>query len=164
MPEVGPGQWLSRATATWLDASALAAIACCPTTLLWLPAEAYALRLKLTHLRTLSRRARLLDTLPQLVGCSPAALRSLAHAAVVSCHFPGARLAREGGACKGLLVLSSGSAKEKVAVDQGEGSEASADYGAPEVRAQPSAQRRAAYGSAGRADEAGDARARDPRA
>jgi hypothetical protein len=110
-PEVEPGHCLSFASVTWLDPRTVAAAACGPLQLLRLPAQAYGEHAKLSHLRVLSRRAATLGSLPLLHGCDAPVLRALAHAAVSAQHRPGATLAREGSECKGLIVLTKGSAR-----------------------------------------------------
>lgn len=124
-PELEPGHCLSFASVTWLDPRTVAAAACGPVQLLRLPAQAYGMHAKLSHLRVLSRRAATLCSLSLLNGCGASALRSLAHAAVSAQHRPGKILAREGSACKGLIVLTKGSASVCITVDGGGGAAAS---------------------------------------
>lgn len=115
-PEVEAGSILSFSSVTWLEPRTVAAAACGPVQVLRLPARMFAERLKLSHLRMLSRRTAMLASLPLFDGCGAQVLRSLAHACVSVQHKQGEILAREGSVCEGLLVLLKGSARVSIKV------------------------------------------------
>ena len=105
---LGPGECLSQASLTWLQPLAFAAVARTDVQILELPAAPFAKRLQLPLLQVLRRREDLLSELPLLRQCPHAGLRALAHAGLERVHANGAPILREGDACEGLEVLTSG--------------------------------------------------------
>jgi len=107
---IGKGECISAPSLTWLQPAIFTAIAQSTIRYAQLPPAVYDRVIKMPHLLMLTRRAKLIQSLPLLNSCEGLVCRALAQAASAERHRPNTLVLEEGCTCAGLHLLVEGTA------------------------------------------------------